>query len=285
MKRFIAKFSAIYGRFDCTEASGCLIFACEISGVENVAFSASAEEHENHTGKERIMSKYLTANLLRPALALSVVVLAVGCTTGPPTIDMSEGADVTFDGLREVRNSSADVAWAVPGLDLSGYTKIKLEGAGIEYRPGGETGRTMRARSGGGPYEVTEEQKERMQALVQEVFREELSRSERFTIVDEVGPDVLLVRGAILDVVSYVPQDAMGRVDVYLSTVGEATLVVELRDSITNAILARGIDRRAAENNSSFVMESNRVTNSAEIRRVVRQWGRSLREGLEGFAN
>lgn len=231
------------------------------------------------------MNKFLTTNLLRPALALSTVFLAVGCTTGPPTIDMSEGADVTFDGLREVRNSSADAAWAAPGMDLSGYTKIKLDGAGIEYRPGGESGRTMRARSGGGPYEVTEQQKERLQALVQEVFREELSRSDKYTIVDEVGPDVLLVRGAILDVVSYVPRDAMGRVDIYLSTVGEATLVVELRDSITNAILARAIDRRAAENNSTFVMESNRATNTAEIRRVVRRWAQSLREGLEGFSN
>jgi len=231
------------------------------------------------------MNNSLTANLLRPALALGVVILAVGCTTGPPTIDMSEGADVTFDGLREVRNSSADAAWALPGLDLSGYTKIKLDGAGIEYRPGGESGRTMRARSSGGPYEVTEAQKERLQSLVQEVFLEELSRSDKYTLVDETGPDVLLVRGAILDVVSYVPQDAMGRVDVYLSTVGEATLVVELRDSITNAILARGIDRRAAENTGSFMVESNRVTNAAEVRRVVRRWAQSLRAGLEGFGN
>jgi len=231
------------------------------------------------------MNKYLTAKLLRPALALSAVVLAVGCTTGPPTIDTSPGAEVTFDGLYEVRNSSADVAWAVPGLDLSGYTKIKIDAAGIQYRPGGETGRTMVARSRGGPYEVTVQQKERMQSLVQEVFREELARSDRYTIVDEVGPDVLLVRGAILDVVSYVPQEAIGRVDVYLSTVGEATLVVELRDSITNAILARAIDRRAAENTTNFMVESNRVTNTAEVRRVVRRWAQSLRSGLEGFGN
>ncbi|MGI9204177.1 MAG: DUF3313 family protein [Woeseiaceae bacterium] len=231
------------------------------------------------------MSKYLTVSKLRPALALSVVSLAVGCTTGPATIDTSPGADVTFDGLYEVRNSSADVAWGVPGLDLSGYTKIKLEGAGIEYRPGGESGRTTAARSRGGPYIVTEEQKTRFRNLVQEVFREELAKSQRFSIVDEVGPDVLLIRGAILDVVSYVPQDAIGRVDIYLSTVAEATLVVELRDSITNAILARAIDRRAAENTAGFAVQSNRVTNAAEVRRVVRRWAQSLRSGLEGFAN
>ena len=112
-----------------------------------------------------------------------------------------------------------------------------------------------------------------------------MARSERFTIVDEAGPDVLLIRGALLDVVSYVPPDNIsGRVHVFLSSVGEATLVIELRDSITNAILARAIDRGAAEDMGGW-SKSNRVTNTAEVRRLVRRWGRSLREGLEGFGN
>ncbi len=64
------------------------------------------------------------------------------------------------------------------------------------------------------------------------------------SVADEAVPDVLLIRGALLDVVSYVPPDNIsGRGSVFLSSVGEATLVIELRDSITNAILARAIDR------------------------------------------
>ena len=223
---------------------------------------------------------------LSVALMPLVAVFSIGCTTAAPTIDTSPTAEVTFDGLHEVLNSAADKAWAKPGIDLSRYTKIKLEGAGVEYRPGGEAGRTWMSRSQGGPYEVTEKQKERFEQTVREAFREELAKSERFSIVDEAGPDVLLVRGALLDVVSYVPPDAIsGRVSVFLSSVGEATLVIELRDSITNAILARAIDRGAAEDLSGGWTESNRVTNTAEVRRLVRRWGRSLREGLEGFAN
>ncbi len=222
---------------------------------------------------------------LSVALMPLIAVFNIGCTTAAPTIDTSPTAEVTFDGLHEVLNSAADKAWAKPGVDLSGYTKIKLEGAGVEYRPGGETGRTRMSRSQGGPYEVTERQKERFEQTVGEAFRAELARSERFSIVDEAGPDVLLLRGALLDVVSYVPPDnTIGRIDVYLSRVGEATLVIELRDSITNAILARAIDRGAAEDMGGW-SESNRVTNTAEVRRLVRRWGRSLREGLEGFGN
>ena len=227
----------------------------------------------------------INVKLLNAALLPMVAALSIACTTAPPTIDTSPTAEVTFDGLHEVLNSVADKAWAKPGVDLSGYTKIKLESAGVEYRPGGEAGRTWKSRSQGGPYEVTEKQKERFEQTVREAFREELAKSERFSIVDEAGPDVLLVRGALLDVVSYVPPDAIsGRVSVFLSSVGEATLVIEIRDSITNAILARAIDRGAAEDMGGW-SESNRVTNTAEVRRLVRRWGRSLREGLEGFAN
>ncbi len=158
-----------------------------------------------------------------------------------------------------------------------------LQGAGIEYRPGGESGRTWTARSSGGPYEVTEAQKQRLQEIAAEKFLEELAKSEYFEIVTAPGPDVLLIRGALLDVVSYVPPDtAAGRVDVYLSRVGEATLVLEIRDSITEAILARSVDRRAAE--SAFGMqESNRVMNTAELRRLFGTWGRMLREALDAF--
>lgn len=212
----------------------------------------------------------------------TAAMVMIGCTSAPPSIDTGPDAEVTFDGLYEVKNSRADKAWALPGLDLKGYTKIMLQGAGVEYRPGGESGRTSFSRNRGGPFEVTEQQKVRFEDTVRQAFLDELSQSESLEIVSEPGPDVLLVRGALLDVVSYVPPDDLpGRVDVYLSSVGEATLVIEVRDSITGAILARAIDRQAAEGMSGMLTQSNRVTNTAEVRRVVRRWASALRQGLE----
>jgi hypothetical protein len=116
-----------------------------------------------------------------------------------------------------------------------------------------------------------------------EVFLEELGKSKYYTIVSEPGPDVLLIRGGLLDVVSYVPPEPVGgRADFYLSRVGEATLVLEVRDSITEAILARAVDRRAAEDVSSM-RESNRVNNRSQVRRLARIWGSMLRDRLDEF--
>jgi len=221
---------------------------------------------------------------LRLALAVIFAIVVAGCDTAPPTIQTGPEAELSFDGLHKVDNSQADAAWARPDFDISGYTKIMPLSGGIEYRQVKDRGRSSIARSQGGPYFIDDNARARFEELVSEVFREELQMIERFEIVDEPGPDVLAVVGALLDVVSYVPPDPVGgRSYVFLSSVGDATLVLELRDSETGTILARSIDRRAAEPLSATLQDSNRVTNAAEVRRLIRRWATRLREGLDGF--
>jgi len=217
---------------------------------------------------------------------MALATISVACTTAPPSIQSGPDAEVSFDGLHKVDNSQADMAWAKPDFDISGYTKIMLVGSGIEYAPAKNKGRTSMERSRGGPYFIDDDTRARFEEQVRETFLEEMKKIERYELVNEAGPDVMMVRGALLNVVSYVPEDSMssaGRNSIYLSSVGEATLVLELRDSETGAILARSIDRRAAEQMGGMMIESNRVTNAAEVRRLVRFWATRLREGLDGF--
>jgi hypothetical protein len=235
---------------------------------------------------ERIPKMKIIGLLSSRILVLGVVTLSVACTATAPTIQTGPDAEVSFDGLHKVDNSQADMAWAKPDFDISSYTKIMLVGEGIEYAPAKNRSRTSIERSRSGPYFIDDDARARFEQLVRDTFVEEIQKIEHFELVTEAGPDVLMVRGALIDVVSYVPQDPMrqaGRSSVYLSSVGEATLVLELRDSETSAILARSIDRRAAEQAGGMMFESNRVTNAAEVRRLVRFWARRLREGLDGF--
>lgn len=218
-------------------------------------------------------------------VGLTLLVLGLaGCAGSAPTIDTSPEAEATFDGLLPVRGGSADQSWARPGVDISQYSKIRLQGVGIEYRPGGESGRTYTARTRASHFEVTEEQRAKLEKELREAFREELAQSKHFKLVEENGPDVLLIRGALLDVVSYVPPEPIGRGDIFLSQIGEATLVLEIRDSITQTTLARAIDRRAAERSSGDLMRSTKVTNRAEVRRLAKAWARQLRTRLDALA-
>jgi hypothetical protein len=223
-------------------------------------------------------------SVLRLTTSLIFAVVLVACTTVPPTIQTGPDAELSFDGLHKVDNSQADVAWARPDFDISGYTKIWLVGAGIEYRQVKDRGRSTMARSQGGPYFIDDKARAQFEELVGKVFKEEFEKIEKYELVDEPGPDVLMIRGGLLDVTSYVPPDPVGgRSVVYLSSVGEATLVLELRDSETGTILARSVDRRAAETIGGTFTRSNSVTNSAEARRLIRFWATRLREGLDGF--
>lgn len=222
--------------------------------------------------------------LSRAASYFLALAFVAGCAASTPTIDTSSEAEATFDGLYPIKGGTADGAWARPGADLSQYTKIRLQGVGVEYRPGGESRRLARSTTSASHFEVTEGQRAKFESVMREAFREELARSERFTLVEENGPDVLLILGGLLDVVSKVPPEHLGRSNVYLSKVGEATLVLEIRDSITQATLVRAIDRRAAES-ASGVSHSNSATNRAEVRRLAQFWARRLRTRLDELAS
>jgi len=205
--------------------------------------------------------------------------LCASCATTPRTIEL--GDERSFDGLIEVETRSRSrAAWIHPDFDLSGYTRVKLKGAGIEYRPV----RNVRGRVGrdtASEFPVSDSAKERLRTIMADAFQEQLAQSERFELTEASGPDVLLVWGGLLDVVSYVPPEMAGRDRVFLSRVGEATLVVELRDSESEATLARILDRRAAQQQTQGPVFSNPATNAAEVRRVAMRWAKLLRRRLD----
>ncbi len=226
------------------------------------------------------MCHWGVAPLRAVAGLLPLLALISGCTTTMPIINVE--SEPTEDGLYAVSGTDADQAWARPDVDMAQYSKIILQGIAIEYRPGGETQRNRFARISGDPYEVTHEQKEQFREIAEEEILDEFSESRRFTLVDAAGTDVLLVTVQLLDLVSYIPPDAPLS-EIYLSEVGEATLVLELRDSATEAVLARVVDRHTAERIDRNVEFTVRASNTAEAQRLFHAFARMLRQRLDEF--
>jgi hypothetical protein len=213
-------------------------------------------------------------------MALVAQLALAGCaSSGGSGRKLQVGEEKSFDGLLEVTNSKASKAWVRPGFDLSGYTQVRLVGAGIAFQPPNERSRSSRLSSDS--YPMSQVAQARLAGIVREAFEKELARSERFELTEEVGPDVLTVWGGLLDVVSFVPPQRGGRDDIYLKRIGEATLVIELRDSQSNATLMRIMDRRAVERMGGGRMSSNPVTNSGDVRRLASSWARLFRQRLD----
>ena len=212
----------------------------------------------------------------RYGLLIVIAVLCGGCATQPR--DLTLGSEESFDGLRQVKNTLAHRVWVREGLDLSGYDALMLQGAGIKYRME-EEGGTVTARRSQTEFPVTAQARERLREIAREVFTNELKRSERFRFVESAGANVLLIEAMLIDVVSFVPPDPVGRGDVFLSRVGEATLVVQVSDSQTEAVLARMADRRTAA--PAVSTRSSRPFNQSEVRRLLQRWARQLRTGID----
>jgi hypothetical protein len=60
---------------------------------------------------------------------------------------------------------------------------------------------------------------------------------------------------------------------------GEATLILEARDSISNALLGRAVDRRETQGSGVATITSS-VTNIAEFERLFGQWAKI---SIKGF--
>jgi hypothetical protein len=76
--------------------------------------------------------------------------------------------------------------------------------------------------------------------------------------------------------------DTPGITRTYVVNAGEMTLVAELYDSQTNALIARVVDReRGLERGLNELQIANRVTNTAEADRILSGWANRLRRALD----
>ncbi len=215
------------------------------------------------------------------ALTLCFSTYAVTAEAAPraPRIQTGPDAEISFDGLHRVDRSVMDMAWAKPTLDLTQYSKLLLVSGGFAYREVDEPSRYDRSAT---KFPVGLENQARFEDEVGEVFREELAKIENWEYVTEPGPDVLMLVGYMIDIVSSVPPEIIGRNEVYLTRIGEATLVLELRDSTSHEVLARTADRRGAD--PAWPVVASPVTTLAEVRRLARTWGRMLVNRLDQLA-
>ncbi len=223
---------------------------------------------------------------MKSLMLVLLSLLIVACTSAPPALQTGPGAEYTFDGLVRVDNSRFRNAWADPEVDFSQYNKVMPGGAEFEFRAVSKTagaGRTLSSRGSQREFSISDANRDKLVDTVSGIFREELSKAQGWEAADEVGPDVLILRGALLDIVSFVPPELRVRGEIYLSSVGQATLVVEGVDSMSGEVVFRAVDRRSIDALGDGLLRANEVMTWSEVRRQAHRWARILREGLESI--
>lgn len=193
------------------------------------------------------MKSEVSTTILR---ALNGLVLVLAVATSSAQVPLASGADaeINEDGLHRVDRSVIVGAWVKPDLNLSGYTKIFFMPTVVLFRNIDDRQANQFSVGIDEIYPVSEG----MQAQVRERFgaalHDAISDVESYALTDQVGRDVLLVQGRLLDMISAVPPDVTGSRSVKsVRWAWEATVLIEIRDSMSDEILARTVERQRAE--------------------------------------
>ncbi len=225
----------------------------------------------------------MNKSLIKTCLIFMTAAMIAACSSAPPTLQEGPDAEVTFDGLVRVDNTSFKRVWADPDADLTGYTKILPQRAVIEFRDVKGTPGRSSYNSTKSEFPIADKDREKLIDTIAEVLGEEISQNQRFAIATEPGPDTLIMAVSLLDIVSRVPPERSGRGNIFISRVGEITIVLELKDSRSGQTLLRAAERSAVEPAGRGVVVSSSVTSWSELRRLARRWGTKIRGGLDSL--
>ncbi len=187
------------------------------------------------------MTRRVPTAVLSAAAGL-VLLWHTGESGAQPILATGPDAEVTADGLYPLDPSIMGAAWVRPDLDLSRYTRVFFLPTAVQFRDVAE--RTNTARTIAAEFPVSDARKARLRELFEESFYQALSDVRSYELSDEVGRDVLLVQGILIDVISGVPPDRPGSVITNIRWAWEANIVMELRDSISYQVQARTVQRQ-----------------------------------------
>lgn len=216
--------------------------------------------------------------LLVSGLALMLVAPQVVTAQEPAAAETAaetatETAAENWDGLVEVNARQLGSAFLLPGADFGPYTKVMIDEPEVAFRQNWlrDVNRGNRGASG----RVTERDATRILESVSagtiDLFATAFTNA-GFEVVTRDGPEVLRVSTAVVNLVVNAPDTvSAGRSTTFTANAGEATLILEARDSMTNALLARVIDRRETR---GLPGRANRVTNTSDFRSLANNWAR-----------
>ena len=178
--------------------------------------------------------------------------------------------EVTADGLHRVDPSIIEYGWLRPDRDLSRYTRMVVLPTVVLFREMPEPSRSAWSAAATTEFPVSELMQARLREAFGESFHEAMSGIRSYEVSDELGRDVLLVQGLLTDVVTGLPPDLAGSNVSTIRWVWEANIVIEIRDSMSDEVLARTLDRQRVDG----PVDADSVWGLAP--RITRRWSRLL---------
>ena len=213
----------------------------------------------------------------------SPVTILIALAAGVALCGTAVGKDMpdNWDGLVRVKPKRMDAAYVAPGTDFRTYTKVMLDPAEVAFKK--DWMRDVNDASVGVSKDVTDEDAQKILAAARDgldqVFRETFEKA-GIPVVTTPGNDVLRLSPGVANLYINAPDTmSAGRSRTYTTEAGEATLVLEARDSQSGALLGRVFDRRETRQ-SAGVQWTTSVSNRADFKQLFQSWANIAVKGF-----
>ncbi len=185
-----------------------------------------------------------------------------------------------WDGLVHVKAKRLDAVYLLPGADFKPYTKVMFDPTEMALKKNWMRDYNNTTMSLGSRINDSDVQKAFEKARIR--FADEFTKAYTaagYQVVTTAGPDVLRLRTAVVNISVNAPdKKAPGRSRSFAGEAGDATLILEARDSESGELMGRALDRRLAGDNSSLLRNS--MTNRNDFARLFAQWAKASVAGL-----
>lgn len=215
----------------------------------------------------------------RAAAVLSAVACLAGCAgmATMPSPDVMAAYDWT--GLEPVEMRGIDHAAVDPATDFGQYTQVIIDPVEVSLD------RDWAPLRPGSAFEYSEKDLAQLAGRLGEIVREgfigAIRKGQRYTVVEEPGPGVLRVHARLVEVRLNAPDlPTPARTEQYARSAGEWTLVADLVDAQSGAVVARLADRWM-DPEEQYMQRMTRVENTRALQRATDAWALAIRRHLD----
>jgi hypothetical protein len=194
------------------------------------------------------------------------------------------GADklpATWDGLVQVKAQKLAAVYLLPNADFRTYSKVMFDPSEVAFEKNWAENYNSQSMDLDDRVSSRDVQKgiADAQAGLDRIFPQTFAK-EGYQVVTAPGPNVARISVGVMNLSVTAPDVGMGIGTSFAVDAGEATLIVEVRDSATNQLLGRGLDRRDAGDTEGQGFPRTSVSNREDFKELFQTWADIAAKGL-----
>ena len=223
--------------------------------------------------------------------SFAVVCAAALMTGASVAAAQADKGAASADGevLAKATSTRFDAVYLLPGADFRGYTKVMLDPTQVAFaknwrRDINQTMLLLQRTTTKDAEQIAEQTSAGFGVIFANAFR-----NAGYEVVAAPGADVLRLSPQIVDLYITAPEKVTMTplTRIHTADAGAATLVLQIRDSTTGALLGRAVDRRTAGNRGAFqgrvysrLSITTTLSNRGDFEALFASWARISVVGL-----